>query len=138
MAAPLLTLEQEILGCLQSDVLTLDVVEFVLVRALELWSAPPDASRETLEREAARLRGEVARYTEAIGLAGASVPELVETLKARRRRLNEVEDHLQRLEAPRGPLLPAAVLPELRRQLTDWQGCSTRSRSRPGRSCGAS
>jgi pimeloyl-ACP methyl ester carboxylesterase len=113
-------LDTAVLGQIKRDVLAPDVFGDVVTRALVLWNGDGDEDpREALEREAARIEAEIARYAEAIG-HGGSIPELVAALTARRRRLGEVRAGLGRLDGRRCDV--ADVLPDLRDQLTDWQG----------------
>src|SRR5439155_3618589 len=119
LGAPLATLHADVVETIRRDVLAPDLVEDVLARSLDLWNDDgEDGQRAQLEREAARLEAEVARYTAAVGLGG-DLPSLLGMLRTRQRRLDEVRAALA-VDWPRHDARRAR--PALRAQLTDWQG----------------
>ena len=125
LSAPMVALHGDLIAQLRRDVLSPDVLEAVLDRALTLERSPeaPDR-RAAVAEELARLDREIGRYTDAVA-QGGSLPSILAALHEREGRR---QDLLAQLEHQDGLGLAVrafdqkAVRRELRELLTDWQG----------------
>jgi hypothetical protein len=93
-------LEGAILSTLREDVLTPDVLEAVIQRAIEIHTSEPDTAetrRQQLTCERQRLQGELSRYAEAIAISGP-LSSVLEALRTREARLADVNAQLEHLD----------------------------------------
>jgi site-specific DNA recombinase len=126
MSARLSDVDEVLIEAIRRDVLAVDVVEDVVRRAIELYTSEPDVAevrRHRLAGERERLKGELARYAEAIAASGP-LPSILDALKAREARLADVNAQLEHLDGLQRAALPWGddLRGELRARLADWQG----------------
>jgi hypothetical protein len=123
---------------LREEVLTPDLVEDVVARAIALWGerhAGLDTERRRLEAERRRVEQELGRFAEAIA-AGARLPTLLDAMQDRERRRAELLAQLEHVDGL-GRTLRPALTPELRaslrERLTAWSALlgSDPSEARP-------
>jgi site-specific DNA recombinase len=126
-SAPMLALDTDVLATLERDVLTPDVIEGTLRRAIELEAAHPDevaSHRARLLAEQRRVEDELARFTEAIrhGGALATLVSEIRRLEAHRQSLLAQLEHLEGLARAAGTWDPANLRREFAALLGEWQG----------------
>jgi hypothetical protein len=117
LTVPLPALEASVLRTLREAVLTPDLIDDVITRAIEPQNAKPAElaeRRQALTREAGRLAGELRRLTEGIRLGGP-LASLVEALRAAEGRRAEVLAQLEHLDGV--GRVAKSGLGDLRRQL---------------------
>ncbi len=118
-------LDTAVVTALREDVLTPDLVEDVVTRAVALAGeqhAHLDGRRLTLERELRRVERELGRFTEAIA-AGEALPTLLEAIRTRegrRRDLRAQLEHVDGLGRAQRPAMTTALRAKLRARLTEW------------------
>ncbi len=135
-SAPMDELHHAVIASLKHKVLDVDLVRDVVRRALELRAAAPAAvaeRRRSLEAELERLEAELRRYAEAIG-AGEPLPAILEAMRRRDQRRQDLVAQLAALGAPgrrRAPgISDADVYRRLTRRLSEWQGLLDRHPAR--------
>jgi site-specific DNA recombinase len=97
MSAPMAPLDTDVLATFERDVLTADVIDAVVRRAVELERGRPDecaAQRETLRSRLRQVETELGRFTDAIRQFGPSAT-LGEELRALERRRGEIQAQLE-------------------------------------------
>jgi hypothetical protein len=120
------TLDADVLAAFARDVLTPDVVEATVRRAIELEAAHPDevgAKREALLAERRRVESELGHFTEAIR-QGGSLPTLVnemQRLEGQRADLLARLEHLEGLSRAAGTWDQVALREEFTALLREWQ-----------------
>jgi hypothetical protein len=121
--------DRAVVAGIRETVLRPAIVDAALEEALRLLSASSPAARATdaLETEFAAISGEIERLVSAVS-EGGDVPALLEGLRARERRRQEVAEQLAgaRQAAPRR-FDHAELRAELRRRLRDWRGLLLRN-----------
>lgn len=110
----------------ERDVLTADVIEAVVQRAVEIERAHPDdaaAQRETLRSRLRQLEGEHGRFMEAVRQWGPMGPLGAElrTLEVRRAELLAQLEHLDGLEEAAGAWAAQALAGDFAALLCEWQ-----------------
>jgi DNA invertase Pin-like site-specific DNA recombinase len=123
MSAPMERLDTALLAGLGREILTPDLVDDVVQRAVELRQAVRRgrATAEQLQAERRRLDGELRRYAEAIAASGP-LPSLLEAIETRERRRTEVDAQIRQRShraAPEGH--PDELRAVLLARLADWQ-----------------
>jgi len=116
-------LDRAVVHTIVQTVLTPDVVEDVVTRALEIYTSESDVYAEQQERfagEAQRLHEEIGRLTSAIA-AGGSLASLLEALKAREGQRVDMLARLEHLDGlAKAPTWDENLRAEIRRRLTAW------------------
>jgi hypothetical protein len=115
-----------VLTAVERDVLSVEVVETALHKALAALQAPhaSEDARHTLREELAQLEAEIARLAQAIA-SGGDIPALVRAMQERERRCSRLKDELAAVGQTMVRAEPADVaraLHVMRAALTDWQG----------------
>ncbi len=127
MLAPMAGLDAEVLATLQDDILRPTVIEQVLAIALEERSPKRQSQAlATLERELTTVRAECERLAEAIG-RGGPLDALLERLRGRQARRQELEALLAGRQTLAAPVAGASLDQRLRAKLADWRGLLTRN-----------
>lgn len=129
-SAPMDGLHESVITSVRRDILAPDLVHDVVTRALELPAqrVPAAADRRiALHGALGRLEAELRRCADAIG-AGEPLPALLEAMRTRERRRQEIHDQLAALAISerQAPATPADVDRKLSARLTDWQGALER------------
>lgn len=125
-ALPRDRLDEAVLAALEDDVLTPDLVDDVIRRALALWGerhADLEAEQRRVAAELRRVERELQRCTDAIAAGGATLPSLLEALQVRERRRGELLaqlEHLDGLSRTVRPTLPIELRATLRERLLAW------------------
>jgi Recombinase zinc beta ribbon domain len=130
-SAPMEGLHQSVITSVQRDILAPDLVHDVVKRALELRAQrkPAAADRWTaLQGELDRLEAELRRYADAAIGAGEPLPAILEAMRTRERRRQEIHDALAALTLSerQAPVTTAEVYRKLSARLTNWQGALER------------
>jgi len=126
LSAPMSELDTDVATAFERDVLTADVIEAVVQRAVEIERAHPDdaaAQRETLRSRLRQLEGEHGRFMEAVrqwGPMGSLGAEL-RTLEVRRAELLAQLEHLDGLEKAAGAWVAQALAGDFAALLGEWQ-----------------
>jgi site-specific DNA recombinase len=125
-SAPMAALHASVIEHVRRDVLSDDLVRDVARRALELRAARTISAgdeRQALLRELERVQTELRRYAEAVG-AGDALPALLDAMRARERRRQELEAKLSALtgNGRQTPVAAAQVYRDIAARLTDWHG----------------
>jgi site-specific DNA recombinase len=142
MSAPMGPRDGDVLATFERDVLTADVIDAVVRRAVELERTHPDdaaAQREALRGRLRQLDAEHGRFMEAVrqwGPMGSLGAEL-RTLELRRAEILAQLEHLDGMEKAAGAWDAQAVVGNSTRCSTSGKPCSAGSRCRPARSCGS-
>ncbi len=117
-------LDRVVVETIRKYVLTPEIVEDVITRAIELYASEADVyaeRRDRLTAEATRLQDELARFTEAIRLGGPLV-SLVAEIKHTEQRRADVLAQLEHLEGlAKAPAWDDSLRDEIRRRLVEWQ-----------------
>lgn len=125
LTVPMADLHAQVLGALQRDVLTPEMVERAVRRSLELHAASPDAEaarRDALLAELRKVEGELARLTAAVA-QGEPLPSLLEAIRAREGRRRDLQAHLEHLDGLTKVARTwdaAAMADKLRALFHDW------------------
>ena len=101
-SAPMEGLHESVIASVQRDILAPDLVHDVVKRALQLRAqrGPAAADRRgALQNELGRLEAELRRYADAIG-AGERMPALLEAMRPRERRRQEIHEQLDASRCP--------------------------------------
>jgi site-specific DNA recombinase len=125
--APMAALDAEVLATLQDDILRPSVIEKALGIAMEELS--PQRQQQAyvaLERELGTVRAECERLAEAIG-RGGPLDALLERLRRRQERQQELEMLLAGHQTIAAPVAGARLEQRLRAKLVDWRGLLTRN-----------
>jgi hypothetical protein len=118
-------LNTELLETLKSDILRPAVVEPAIALALEaLRPDRQDEARATVERELGKVRAECERLADGIE-AGGPLDVLVERLKGRQTRRQELEAQLVDLRPFEAPPTGRGLEARLRAKLADWRSLLT-------------
>jgi site-specific DNA recombinase len=118
-------LDALVLAALHEDVLTPDLVDDVVNRAVELsteQSASLSGRREALEGDLRRVEAELARLAEAVA-GGDSLPTLMDAMRARERRRADLRaqlEHVDGLARAGAPVVTASLRASLEARLTSW------------------
>ena len=117
-------LDRIVVETIKKYVLTPDVVEDVITRAIALYASEADVYAERRERftaEAERLQGDLTRFMEAIRLGGPLV-SLVAEIKSTEQRRADVLAQLEHLEGlAKAPAWDDDLRAEISRRLAEWQ-----------------
>jgi len=122
---PLPDLDDVVVSALREDVLTPDLVDDVVTRALELsveQSGALEGRRAGLEADLRRVESELGRLTEAIA-SGEALPTILEAIRARERRRADLRaqlEHVDGLSRAGTPMVTDALREELRERMTSW------------------
>lgn len=142
MSAPMTPLDTDVLTTFERDVLTADVIDAVVRRAVEIEHAHPDdlaGQRESLQHRLRQTEAELGRFTDAIRQFGP-LARLGEELRALERRRGELQaqlEHLDGLAKAATAWMPPPWPRSSRRCWASGRPCSAGSRCRRGRSCGS-
>jgi site-specific DNA recombinase len=126
MSAPMGPLDGDVLATFERDVLTADVIDAVVRRAVEVERTHPDdaaAQREALRGRLRQLDGEHGRFMEAVrqwGPMGSLAAEL-RALELRRAEILAQLEHLDGMEKTAGAWDAHAVAGEFHTMLDEWQ-----------------
>jgi hypothetical protein len=118
-------LDAGVLTALRDDVLTPDLVEDVVTRALELQAEDRSTlgdRRRTLEADLRKVDGELGRLAEAIA-TGQEIRTLVEAMRLRERRRADLQaqlEHVDGLARSARPTMTAELRARLRDRLASW------------------
>jgi hypothetical protein len=121
--------DQAVIAGIRDTVLRRAIVDAALEEAMTMLAEPtPGAVRaDALEAELRTLSGEIDRLVAAMA-AGGDLPALVDALRTRERRRQDVAEHLAGVRQDAPPRLDRAYLRlELRRRLRDWRGLLLRN-----------
>jgi site-specific DNA recombinase len=127
MSAPMAPLDGDVLATFERDVLTADVIDAVVRRAVELERTHPDETatqRETLRGRLRQLDAEHGRFMEAVrqwGPLGSLGAEL-RALELRRAEVLAQLEHLDGLEKAAGAWDAHALAGDFAALLGEWQG----------------
>lgn len=142
MSAPMTPLDTDVLTTFERDVLTADVIDAVVRRAVEIEHAHPDdlaGQRESLQHRLRQTEAELGRFTDAIRQFGP-LARLGEELRALERRRGELQaqlEHLDGLAKAATAWMPPPWPRSSRRCWASGRPCSAGSRCKLGRSCGS-
>ena len=127
LIAPMEALDAEVLATLQDDILRPAVIERALALALEELSPQRQShALATLERKLLAVRAECERLAEAIG-RGGPLDALLERLKGRQARQQELESLLAGHQTFVTPTAGAGLEQRLRAKLADWRELLTQN-----------
>ena len=126
MSAPVLSLDSDVLATVERDVLTADVMDAVVRRAVELERAHPDEAagqRETVRGRLRQLDAEHGRFMEAVRQWGpmASLGAELRTLELRRAELLAQLEHLDGLEKAAGSWDAQSLAGDFATMFGEWQ-----------------
>jgi len=117
-------LDRVVVETIRKYILTPEIVEDVITRAIELYASEADVyaeRRDRLSAEAERLQGELRRFTEAIRLGGPRV-SLVAEIKSTEQRRADVLAQLEHLEGlAKARAWDDTLRAEIGRRLAEWQ-----------------
>jgi site-specific DNA recombinase len=124
MSAHLTDVDLAVIEMFRHDVLSPDVIEAVIRRAVQLYREEPEVyaeRRERLASEAQRLQDELQRLTEAVA-SGGQLAALVEALTTRERRRADVLAQLEHLDGlAKAPAWGERLSDEIRARLEEWR-----------------
>jgi hypothetical protein len=117
-------LDRVVVETIWKYVLTPEIVEDVITRAIELYASEADVyaeRRDRLTAQAKRLQDELARFTDSIRLGGP-LASLVAEIKTTEQRRADVLAQLEHLEGlAKAPAWDDTLREEIRRRLAEWQ-----------------
>jgi len=123
MSAHQIDIDRAVLEMFRHDVLSPDIIETVIRRAVQIYREEPDVYAERRERfasEALRLQAEIARLTEAIASGGQLAP-LLDALKQREGRRADVLAQLEHLDGmAKAPTWGDRLSDEIRARIEEW------------------
>jgi site-specific DNA recombinase len=122
-SAPMEAMDGAWVAALREEVLTVDLVDDVVQRAVQLRQEAQRGrpGRSELESERRRLEAELRRYAEAIAASGP-LPSLLEALRTRERRRAELEAQLRRPSGATGhQRTPEELRATLLAKLAAWR-----------------
>jgi site-specific DNA recombinase len=129
LSAPMERLDAAWVDGLARTILTPDLVDDVVQRAIELRAAArEERAAQRPEEELRRLEGELSRYAEAIATSGP-LPSLLKALQTRERRRLQLEEQLRRpRDGGSEGWRPDDLRRRLLKRLDDWRALLDRQR----------
>jgi hypothetical protein len=123
MSISLADIDQAVLMMFREDVLSVDVIEAVITRAVELYREAPDVyaeQRARLDSEAQRLQDKISRLTEGIA-TGGPITSLVEALKSRELQRADTLARIEHLDGlAKAPEWSDELRQEIEAGVTEW------------------
>jgi DNA invertase Pin-like site-specific DNA recombinase len=126
LSAPMGELDTDVLTTFERDVLSADVIDAVVRRAIELERVHPDelaAQQETLRGRLRQIDTEIGRFTDAIRQFGplATIGDELRALERRRGEVQAQLEHLDGLATAAGAWDAHGLAGEFTDLLTEWQ-----------------